>query len=63
MSRPLIATVAALLFMMVYVIAAISLPDELPPMPGLVAPLYWCVAGLLWVLPVRWLMLWGAGQR
>ena len=63
MSRPLIATVAGLLFVMVYVVAAITLPDKLPRMPGLVAALYWCVAGLLWVVPVRWLMLWGAGQR
>lgn len=63
MRRPLIATLAGLLFVLVYIVAAISLPDALPPMPWPVAALYWCVAGLLWALPVRWLMLWGASQR
>lgn len=63
MSRPSIATFAGLLFVLIYIVAAISLPDLLPPMPGLVMALYWCIAGLLWVLPIRWLMLWAAGQR
>jgi hypothetical protein len=63
MSRPLIATVAGLLFVMIYIVAAITLPDLLPPVPGLVMALYWCAAGLLWVLPIWWLMLWAAGKR
>ena len=32
-------------------------------MPWPVEAIYWCVAGLLWVVPVRWLMLWAAGKR
>ena len=63
MSRTPIATLAALLFVTLYIFAAIALPDLLPPAPGLVMAAYWCVAGLLWVLPVRWLMLWAAGKR
>lgn len=63
MSRPLIATLAGLLFIALYVVAAITLPELLPPIPALLMALYWCAAGLLWVLPVRWLMLWAAGKR
>ncbi len=63
MSKPLIATLAGLVFVLLYIVAAITLPDFAPPLPGLVMALYWCVAGLLWVLPIRWLMLWAAGKR
>lgn len=63
MSRPLIATFAGLAFVMAYVVAVITLPDLLPPIPALIMAVYWCIAGLLWVLPIRWLMLWAAGKR
>ena len=63
MSRPLIATFAGLLFVLVYIVAAITLPELLPPVPALVMAVYWCVAGLLWVLPIRWLMMWSVGKR
>lgn len=63
MSRTPIATAAGLLFIAAYVTAAISLPDRLPPLHWSLQAVYWCVAGLLWVLPVRWLMLWAAGKR
>ncbi len=63
MSRTPIATVAGLLFVLAYVVGAVLLPERLPRMAWPVQALYWCVAGLLWVLPVRWLMLWAAGKR
>ncbi|MDT7951947.1 MAG: DUF2842 domain-containing protein [Acetobacteraceae bacterium] len=63
MSRVPAATTAALLFVFVYVIAAVVLPDHLPMMPWPVEALYWCVAGLVWVFPVRWLMLWSVHKR
>ena len=62
MSRTPVATLAALLFVLVYVVAAVVLPDYLPRMAWPVQAAYWCVAGLLWVLPVRWLMLWSVGK-
>lgn len=63
MSRPLIATLAGIGLVLAYIAAAITLPDFLPRMAWPVEALYWCVAGLFWVVPVRWLMLWGAGKR
>ena len=33
-----------------YIVAAITLPDFLPPMHWSLQALYWCVAGLLWVI-------------
>lgn len=61
MGRTLIAIAAGLGFVFAYIAAAITLPDHLPTMPWPVATLYWAAAGLIWVLPVRWLMLWAAG--
>lgn len=63
MKRSTVATVAGLLFVLVYIIAAISIPDLLGRMNWAVEAAYWCVAGVLWVLPIRWLMLWSVGKR
>ncbi len=63
MSRIPVATVAALLFVFAYIVAVVVLPEYLPVMPWPVEALYWCVAGLIWVLPVRWLMLWSVHKR
>ena len=63
MSRTPIATLAGLLFVFAYVAAAITLPELLPRLHWSLEALYWCVAGLLWVFPIRWLMMWAAGRR
>ena len=63
MSRTPIATLAALAFVLVYVVVAVVLPDYLPRMWWPVEAVYWGVAGLIWVLPVRWLMLWSVHRR
>ncbi|HYZ32556.1 MAG TPA: DUF2842 domain-containing protein [Crenalkalicoccus sp.] len=63
MSRTPIATLAGTVFVIAYVIAAVALPEHLPPMHWLVEALYWLFAGLLWVLPIRWLMLWAVHKR
>ncbi len=63
MSRVPAATLAALAFVGAYIIAAVILPEYLPAMPWPVEAVYWCAAGLLWVLPVRWLMLWSVHKR
>ena len=63
MSRTPIAALGGMLFVLLYVALAIVLPERLPPMHNLLAALYWGVAGLLWVLPIRWLMLWSVGKR
>ncbi len=63
MSRPVIATMAGIAFVLIYILAAITLPERIPAMPWPVEAAYWCAAGLLWVLPIRWLMLWSVGKR
>jgi len=63
MSRPTIATFAGLLFVATYIVAAITLPDLVPRLHWTLEALYWCVAGIVWVFPVRWLMLWSVHKR
>lgn len=63
MSRPSIATIAGLLFVFFYIAAAVTLPDHVGRMNWAVEALYWCVAGIVWVFPIRWLMLWSVHKR
>ncbi len=63
MSRPQIATAAGLLFVIAYVVLVVTLPDLLPRAHWALEALYWLVAGIVWVFPVRWLMMWSVGKR
>ena len=63
MSRPLLATLAGIAFVVIYIVAVITLPEHVPAMPWPIEAVYWCVAGLLWVVPIRALMLWSVGKR
>lgn len=63
MSRKSISITAGLLFILVYIVAAIVLPDLFGRVHWAVEAAYWCVAGVAWVFPIRWLMLWSVGQR
>jgi hypothetical protein len=63
MSRTPIATLAGVAFVLLYVAVAVAIPDHLPRMPWPLEAAYWCIAGILWVLPIRWLMLWAVGKR
>jgi hypothetical protein len=63
MPRILIATLLGLAFFAVYVFLAVALADLLSPMHWALQVLYFAVAGTLWVLPIRWLMVWAAGAR
>ena len=58
MRRTRIAILATILFVLAYIVAAITLPDYLPQEYWAVQALYWLVAGTLWVFPVWWLMIW-----
>ncbi len=49
-------------FVLIYVAAAITLPDILPS-NWIVQAVYFLVAGVVWVFPVRWLMLWSVHKR
>ena len=61
-SRPLAATLMGIGFVIAYVAVAISLPAVLPK-NWVFQAVYFLVAGVVWVFPVRWLMLWSVGKR
>ena len=63
MSRPAIATIAGILFVLLYMFAVTSVPQVLGRMHWAAEAVYWCVAGIVWVFPIRWLMLWSVGKR
>ena len=63
MSRPKIATLAGILFVLAYIWLVVDLAERLRPMHWAVEAVYWAVAGIVWVFPVRWLMLWSVGKR
>ena len=46
-----------------YVMIAVALADRLQGLHWAVTALYFAAAGVLWVVPVRWLMYWAAGKR
>ena len=50
------------LFIILYIAAAITLPDVLPQHWAVQAG-YFLVAGVVWVFPIRWLMLWSVFKR
>ncbi len=62
MSRPTAATLMGIAFVIAYVAAAITLPDALPQ-HWAVQAVYFLIAGVVWVFPIRWLMLWSVHKR
>ncbi len=60
MPRILIATIVGLVGFLAYVIAVVTLAGDLPQMHWAVQALFFLVAGTVWVVPVRSLMLWAA---
>ncbi len=63
MSRPTIATIAGISFVIAYMAAAITVPDVIGRMHWTLEAAYWLIAGVVWVFPIRWLMLWSVHKR
>ena len=63
MSRARIAAIAGVLFVLAYMVAVVTLPDLFPRLHWSLEAIYWLVAGVVWVFPVRWLMLWSVHKR
>ncbi len=63
MSRPFLASFAGILFILTYVVAAITAPDLWPNLHWALQAIYWGIAGIVWVFPIRWLMLWSVYKR
>ena len=62
MTRPVAATLMGITFIIAYIVACVTIVDALPE-HWIIRALYFMVAGVLWVLPVRWLMLWSVHRR
>ncbi len=60
MSRTPLAILVGLIGFTVYLVGAATLADHLPTTNWIVQAVYFTVAGVLWVLPAKWLMVWAA---
>ena len=58
-----IAIVGGLIGFLIYVIAVVTLGDNVLHAHVLVQFAYYLFVGSVWVLPVRWLMLWSVHKR
>lgn len=63
MSRPLIATLAALAFLAAYLLGVLALSDAVMRWHWALHAAFFALAGIAWVGPIRWLMFWAAGKR
>jgi hypothetical protein len=63
MRRSTIATVAGLAGFGLYIAVAMIVADHVLPLHWTVQVAYFIIAGVAWVMPIRWLMLWGAHKR
>jgi hypothetical protein len=62
-ARVPIASVAGIVFLGLWIALAMVLADHVYAMNFAVQFIYFAVAGLVWVFPIRWLMLWAAHMR
>lgn len=63
MPRKLIASLLGLFGLVAYVVAVVTLADRVTGLNVIVQTVFFLIAGLLWTVPIRWLMLWSVGQR
>ena len=63
MPRKLIASLLGLVGFVAYVVAVVTLADHVTEANVIVQTVFFLIAGVLWTIPARWLMLWSVGQR
>ncbi len=63
MSRVTVAVVLGVLGFAAYCAAAVTLADRVLHVGWPLEAAYFVLAGTVWVLPARWLMLWAARMR
>ena len=63
MKRTPIAIIAGIAGLIVYAIVVLKIGDGVQTMHWALQAVYYTLAGSLWVLPIRWLMLWAAHMR
>ena len=63
MNRSMLAVIGGILGFSLYVAAAVVLADPVLRLHWSLQAVYFVVAGVAWVGPMRWLMLWAARLR
>jgi hypothetical protein len=58
-----IAAIAGCAGFLVYVVAVVTAADAVSRAHWAIQAVFFLCAGLLWVAPARWLMLWAAHRR
>lgn len=58
-----LALLIGLIGFVLYVGGAVALADQVRGLHWAIEALYFALAGVLWVLPARALLLWAAGRR
>ena len=60
MPRILFASVVGLAGFLAYLVAAVTLYDQVASLHWALQALYFVLAGTIWVIPIRSLMIWAA---
>jgi hypothetical protein len=63
MFRILFATALGLTGFIAYIAGAIVLADRVTPLHWAIQAAYFVIAGVLWVIPAHFLILWAAGSK
>ena len=62
MSRTAIATLAGIFGLTAYLIAVLVIGDHVQTLHWAIQAVFYTIAGLVWVLPIRSLMYWSVGK-
>lgn len=63
MSRSLVAFLIGVIGFVFYILAVVALGDFVVLSHWTLQTVYYVIAGIIWVWPAKWLMIWGAGGR
>ena len=63
MSRSVLAFLIGIVGFVAYISVVVAIGDHFVLAHWALQTVYYLVAGLAWVWPAKWLMIWGAGGR
>ncbi len=63
MTRTPIAILTGLIGFFFYLAAVLAIGDHVQHLHWAIQAVYFVIAGSIWVMPIRWLMLWAAHRR
>jgi len=63
MSRSLLAFLIGVVGIVLYILAVVALGDHLVMAHWALQLVYYGVAGIIWMWPAKWLIIWGSGGQ